>query len=191
MIIKGRIEFSGGGAAINKGLREPYHCPPAGLVLRRRSRRRRRRSSSVNSLSRTRPRQNNAGECELIENNLSTSELRKLFIYNDATASDCHDGLKCASCASGGEEQKQTGKPSEEDLKLMGHHTSVDTVMDQVMKVCEFTLAFDEFTADPYEFTVIDQVVRVSELTLAFETSSPLTPTSSTFRVLVPRRGGK
>ena len=66
---------------------------------------------------------------------MSAMELRRLFIYNDASASDCHDGLKCAGCSEEGGEHKQTGKPSEEDLKAMGHHRTVATVMDTVMQV--------------------------------------------------------
>ena len=46
------------------------------------------------------------GECELMENTLSASELRQLFIYNADTLSDCHDALKCPGCEDGHQQEQ-------------------------------------------------------------------------------------
>jgi DNA repair and recombination RAD54-like protein len=71
---------------------------------------------------------------DLIANTLSKDEMRKLFQFNADTQSDCHDGLKCKGCVPGEQEAAQVGKPSEEDLKCMGHHSTVITVPDAIMQ---------------------------------------------------------
>jgi len=74
------------------------------------------------------------GDGDLIANTLSKGEMKKLFHFNADTQSECHDGLKCKGCVPGEEEAAQVGKPSEEDLKSMGHHSTVITVPDAIMQ---------------------------------------------------------
>ncbi|KAK3286246.1 DNA-dependent ATPase protein rad54 [Cymbomonas tetramitiformis] len=81
-------------------------------------------------------------------NAMSTEELRHLFSYNEATASDTHDGLKCSECCqhlepgeagdqegeAGPRQHKQVGAPADEALKQWGHHFTLDTVPDPVLQ---------------------------------------------------------
>lgn len=94
-------------------------------------------------------------------NTLSSKDLKKLFVLQEATESDTHDRLRCTRCKWRLQESDETliqfsdedvkttpsaqvvsheyfhaqiGLPREEDLNNWGHHRSYDSVDDEIMQ---------------------------------------------------------
>lgn len=80
---------------------------------------------------------------------MSSDDLREIFSYRETCISDTHDSLQCKRCChvdSSTQEEipiqrtkksAQVGFPSEDQIRLWGHHTEKEDIIDDILKKCD------------------------------------------------------